>query len=106
MYTRTFNEVKSKTDLEQWIKSASKYMFWARCEYEFLMASWPFGSKNMHNEIKEFFKKPQDLEYYSTRIDFDNIITRDMQKIDIHTQIMMNIDIITDILYKEFNLDK
>jgi hypothetical protein len=105
---KSFNakEVKLKSDLKKWIESASRYMFWARCEYEFLMASWPFGSKNMHNEIKEFFKKPQDLEYYSTRIDFDNIITRDMQKIDIHTQIMMNIDIITDILYEEFKLDK
>ena len=30
---------------------------------------------------------------------------QDMEKIDIHDQIMMNIDIITDILYNEFNLE-
>ena len=29
----------------------------------------------------------------------------DMDKIDVHKQIMMNIDIITDILYKEFKLE-
>jgi hypothetical protein len=99
-------EVKSKSDLKQWIESASKYMFWARCEYEFLMASWPFGSKSMYDEVKEFFKNPKDLDDYSTRIDFDNIVIRDMSKIDIHEQIMMNIDIIVEILYKEFKLDK
>lgn len=99
-------EVKSKSDLKQWIESASRYMYWSRCQYEFLMASWPFGSKNMHDEVKEFFKTPKDLEDYSTRIDFDNIIIRDMHKIDIHEQIMMNIDIITDILAEEFKIDK
>ncbi len=99
-------EVKSKSDLKQWIESASRYMYWARCQYEFLMASWPFGSKNMHDEVKEFFKTPKDLEDYSTRIDFDNIIIRDMRKIDVHAQIMMNIDIITDILAEEFKIDK
>lgn len=99
-------QVKTKSDLKMWIESASRYMYWARCEYEFLMASWPFGSKNMYNEVKEFFKTPKDLDDCSTRIDFDNIVIRDMQKIDIHEQIMMNIDIITEILYKEFKLDK
>ena len=98
--------VKSKEDLKNWIERTSRYMFWARCEYEFLMASWPFGSKNMYNEVKEFFKTPKDLDDYSTQIDFDNIVIRDMKKIDIHEQIMMNIDVITNILYEEFKLDK
>lgn len=99
-------KVKTKSDLKHWIENASRYMYWARCEYEFLMASWPFGSKNMYNEVKEFFKTPKDLDDCSTRIDFDNIVIRDMQKIDIHEQIMMNIDIITDILAEEFKIDK
>lgn len=99
-------KVKTKSDLKRWIESASRYMYWARCEYEFLMASWPFGTKNMYDNVKEFFKTPKDLDDYSTRINFDNIIIRDMEKIDIHTQIMMNIDIIVEILYKEFKLDK
>jgi hypothetical protein len=99
-------EVKSKADLKQWIESASRYMFWARCQYEFLMASWPFGTKSMYDNIDEFFKTPKDLKDYSTRINLDNIIIRDMHKIDVHEQIMMNVDIIVEILYKEFKLDK
>lgn len=98
--------VKSKDELKNWIERTSKYRFWSRCEYEFLMASWPFGTKYMYDEVKEFFKTPQDLDNYSTRIDLDNIITRDMKKINIHEQIMMNIDIITNILFEEFKLAK
>lgn len=103
-----FDKVKvhNKETLKEWILRASRYMYWARCQYEFLMASWPFGTKNMYDNVKEFFKTPKDLDDYSTRIDFDNIIIRDMCKIDIHEQIMMNIDIITDILAEEFKIDK
>ena len=35
----------------------------------------------------------------------DNIIIQDMDKIDVHKQIKMNIDVIADILYKEFKLE-
>lgn len=98
--------VKSKDELKNWIERTSRYMFWARCEYEFLMASWPFGSLKMHENIQEFFKEPKDLSDYSNKIDLENIITNDMKKIDIHEQIIMNIDIITDILFKEFKLAK
>lgn len=104
--SKSFNskEVKTKSDLKEWIISASRYMFWARCEYECLIASWPFGSKKMIDEVKNFFEDKKNLDDISTRIDFENIIIRDMEKIDIHEQIMMNIDIIVDILYKEFKL--
>ena len=43
-----------------------------------------------------------DLDTIDGSIKMDNIITQDMEKIDIDRQIMMNIDIITDILYEEF----
>jgi hypothetical protein len=36
----------------------------------------------------------------------DTIIMEDLKKIDVHEQIMMNIDIITDILFEEFKLEK
>lgn len=97
--------IKTKEELKKWIEGTSRYMFWARCEYEFLMASWPFGSLKMHENIQEFFKEPKDMSNYSNKIDLENIITSDMEKIDIHQQIEMNLDIITDILYKEFRPD-
>jgi hypothetical protein len=81
-------------------------MFWARCEWEMLLANWPIGSYRLRNEMKEFLKNPVNLDDYTQCLNFENIIIGDMQKIDVHQQIEMNIDIIVDILYKEFKLDK
>lgn len=53
-------------ELKEFIKCASIYMYWSRCEYEIILTSWP-------NKDKQ-------------------------EKIDIHQQIMMNIDVITNIL--------
>ena len=98
----TKKKVKDKKTLKEWILSASRYMFWARCQYEFLMASWPFGRLQMYEDVKEFIANGKSLDDYKQRIDFDNIIISDMYKIDVHEQIEMNIDIITEILYDEF----
>lgn len=99
-------EAKSKNKrielLKNFIQDRSLYMFWARCEWEFLVAHWPFGSKQMYEDLKKFWKDYPDIDDYTNTIKLDNIIIQDMDKIDVHKQIMMNIDIITDILYKEF----
>jgi hypothetical protein len=103
-------EVKTVPNLKEWILNVSRYYFRAKCEYEFLIASWPFGSKQMYESLQSFFYDNEknslnkDLSDYSTRIDLDNIITNDMYKIDIYQQIKMNIDIIVSILAKEFNI--
>ena len=101
-------ETKSKNTrielLKKFIQDRSLYMFWARCEWEFLVAHWPFGSKQMYEDLKKFWKDYPDIDDYTNTIKLDNIIIQDMNKIDVHKQIMMNIDIITDILYKEFKL--
>ena len=99
-------KVKNKKTLKEWILSASRYMFWARCQYEFLMASWPFGRLQMYEDVKEFIANGKSLDDYKQRIDFDNIIISDMYKIDVHEQIEMNIDIITELLYDEFFKEK
>ena len=99
-------KIKDKNTLQEWIEDESRYMFWAKCEYEFLMASWPFGSHKMIEKMKEFLSKDYNLDNYSDNIDFLNIILQDMEKIDFHKQIMMNIDIITDILFDEFKIKK
>lgn len=56
----TFNE------FVEFIKDKALYMYWARCEYEIVICSWPN--------------------------------TDHQEKWDIYEQIMMNIDIVTDIL--------
>ena len=99
-----YDKVKTKEDLKNWIENVSQYQFWARCQYEFLMAPWPIGSYKVNNELKEFLKPDFDIKDYKQSIDFYNILMIDMYKIDIHEQIMMNIDIITDILSEEFEI--
>lgn len=97
---------KRKELFKQWVRGRSCYMFWARCEWEMLLASWPFGSYSFKNEMKEFLKNPVNLDDYTQCLNFENIIIADMHKIDVHRQIEMNINIIVDILYKELKLNK
>lgn len=94
--------VKTKEDLKKWIKDLSQYQFWSRCEYEFLIAKWPFGGRQLTEDMEKFIATNPDLKDYKINIDMCNIITKDMDIIDVHEQIMMNIDIVTDILYDEF----
>ena len=66
------------------------------------MATWPFASRRMTEDVKEFLKANPDLDNYEDNLRFRNIIIRDMVKIDVYKQLMMNIDILVDILYDEF----
>lgn len=91
---------------KEWVIGRSMYMFWSRCEWEMLIGSWPYGSKRINDQMKEFMSEGRNLDDYHDSIVLDNIITTDMEKIDVHEQIMMNIDTIVDILYQEFRLDK
>lgn len=99
-----YYKVKTKEDLKTWIKNVSQYQFWARCQYEFLMAPWPIGSYEINNKLKDFLSD-FDISDYKQSIDFYNILMTNMYKIDIHEQIMMNIDVINDILSEEFNIN-
>lgn len=97
---------KRKQLFKEWVRGRSLYMFWSRCEWEMLIGSWPYGSKRINDQMKEFMSESRNLDNYHDSIILDNIITADMEKIDVHKQIEMNIDIIVDILYQEFRLDK
>lgn len=99
-------ESKRKQLFKDWIRGRSNYMFRARCEWEMLIGSWPYGSKNIHDQIKEFMEEGYNLDDYRDKLVLDNIITSDMEKIDVYDQIMMNIGTLVDILYVEFKLDK
>lgn len=92
---------KRKAFLKKWIIDKARYMFWSRCQYEFLMASWPFGSYRINQELKKFLTPEFDIDDYSQNNTFYNIIIKDMYKIDVYEQIMMNIDVVTDILFEE-----
>lgn len=75
VYKQDKPKFKNKSELQKWIKNMSLYQFWSRCEYEFIMLPWPYNETTLY---------------------------KDMLKIDVHEQILMNIDIITEILAEEF----
>ena len=99
-------KTRSKELFKNYIRAEAHYQFWARCEYEMLVASWPFGSHRLIEDMREFLKNNPDLDLdnFVKCIEFENIVIKDMKKIDVYDQIMMNIDVIVDILYKEFKL--
>lgn len=99
------DKVKSMSDLKEWIQLEASYMFRGRCQYEFLIANCPFGNKQMYDDLKIFIPGWK-IGDYSQNVDFCNIVTKSMEKIDIYDQIMMNIDVIVNILYVEFKIDK
>ena len=98
-------DVKNFEDFKVWIKRASSYMYWARCQYEFLMAPWPFGSYQFKQDMSELLKQAVDLSDINDNIKFSNIITKEMHKIDVHEQIMMNLDVFAKILMEHLNID-
>lgn len=94
----TFEEFKA------FVIDVSRYQFWSRCEYEILLGKWPFGSYNMRQEMKKFIATSPNLDDYSTNIDFLNIVTRDMEKIDVYWQIKMNLETITRLLMENLGI--
>jgi hypothetical protein len=88
----TFDEFK------QFVIDESHYMYWARCEWEFLVGHWPFGSMDMIEKLHNYISTNPDVEDWRNKIDICNIIISDMDKIDVHWQIMQNIDIVTRVL--------
>ena len=73
-FVRCYNDAKKDKrpvifdEFKKFVESNSMYMYWARCQYEVVVHSWPCG------HIK--------------------------QKIDVHWQIMMNIDVVVEILMR------
>lgn len=79
-------------------------MYWARCQYEFLITSWPFGGKRLKDDMKSLLTSEFNIDDYDQCLKFENAIIKDMTKIDIHYQIMMNIDIVVNLLNNEFHV--
>ena len=96
--------IKSFKQLKNWVINKSRYMYWARCQYEFLIASWPFGGKRLKDDLKLLLTPEFNIDDWSQCLKFENTIIKYMTKIDIHYQIMMNIDIVVNLLNNEFHV--
>lgn len=103
-YKDEIKAIQSFDQLKEWIIGKSRYMYWARCQYEFLIASWPFGGKRLKDDVKLLLSSEFNIDNYGQCLKFENIIIKDMTKIDIHYQIMMNIDIVVNLLNNEFHV--
>jgi len=76
-------------DFKEFVKKESMYQWWSRCEYEIILSPWPYISspserydKKGENDIKAW------KEHWNKHL-------KECQKIDIHYQVMMNLDVIT-----------
>lgn len=58
-------------DFKEFVKKESMYQFWSRCEYEIILSDWPPSNPPVE------------------------------EKWDVHEQIMMNLDIVAEILWKK-----
>lgn len=74
--TRRFPCPTTLEEFKSFVEDESRYQFWARCEYEMILHSWP--PRKDGNE----------------------------HKLDVHEQVMMNLDTVAEILYKEFCKEK
>ena len=83
-YPETFEQIK------KWIDRELKYQYWARCEYEIILSSWP--SYDLDEDTKKYKKGTVVIPDGKGR------------KIDIYEQCKMNLDIITQIFLEDIYL--
>ena len=78
---KTFDEFK------EFVKKESMHQWWARCEYEIVLSPWPY-TLSPSERAKEENNVDAWKEHWKKHLN-------ECQKIDVHYQVMMNLDIIT-----------
>ena len=73
----------AKEDFKYFVERVCKHMYWSRCEYEWLMISWPPGKMDTLEQCQK--------------------IINSSTKIDAWDQIEMNLDIVTNVFIENIN---
>ena len=91
-YNKKKNKPVTFEQFKEFVKNESMYQWWSRCEYEIILSPWPYivspsesYNKERENDVeawKEHWKKHLD----------------ECEKWDVHKQVMMNIDVITNLV--------
>ena len=81
---KTFDEFK------KFVKNESMNRWWARCEYEVILSPWPYTS-SPSEKAKEENNVEAWKEHWKKHLD-------ECKKIDVHYQVMMNLDVIAALL--------
>lgn len=91
-YKKKEKKPKTFDEFKEFVKNESLYQWWARCEYEIILSPWPYTSSPSERWDK---KNEDDIEAWKEHWKKH---LKECQKIDIHYQIMMNLDVITALL--------
>jgi len=90
-YESEKNKPKTFNEFKDFIKNKSVYKWWARCEYEIILSPWPYISSPSERYDK---KGENDIEAWKEHWKKH---LQECEKIDVHYQVMMNIDVITNL---------
>lgn len=96
-YNEEKNKPKTFDEFKDFIKNKSMYRWWSRCEYEIILSPWPYVS----SPSERYDKKGEDdveawKEHWKKHL-------QECEKIDVHYQVMMNIDVITKLFMSVVN---
>ena len=86
-------EKLTKEAFAEKVDNLLRYCFWARCEYEIVITSWPtFIEKNEAFRISDEFAK---------RDHYREVVNLDVgEKVDIYTQVKLNFDLFLNYLWE------
>jgi len=96
-YNKVENKPKTFKEFKKFIKDNSIYQWWGRCEYEIILSPWPYTT----SPSERYDKKGEDdveawKEHWKEHLN-------ECEKIDVHYQVMMNIDVITKLFIEIVN---
>lgn len=89
---------KSKEELSKTVQSAAMYYFWAKCEYEIMLTSWPPSiTKEEAKEIQLCVEESEARHKHLPRVFGVELAVS--SKVDIYEQLLLNWDRFIDYLY-------
>lgn len=91
-YEKAIRKPKTFDEFKEFIKGESQYQWWSRCEYEIILSPWPYLTSPSERYDK---KGENDIEAWKKHWKEH---LKECKKIDVYDQVMMNIDIITEII--------
>ena len=91
-YKKREDKPKTFDEFKEFVKNESLYQWWSRCEYEIILSPWPYTS----SPSERYDKKGEDdieawKEHWKKHL-------KECEKIDVHYQVMMNLDVITNLV--------
>ena len=89
-YQKETNKPKTFDEFKEFVKKKSMYQWWSRCEYEIVLGPWPY-TLSPSERAKEEDNVEAWKEHWKKHLD-------ECHKIDVHYQVMMNLDVITTLV--------